>query len=417
MKRARRIEKLIANHRLAAQAETHDRILGSLLDTWRQHQGRRSARQRPALWEILMRKRITKLGLAAAAILVAVLLVSLLTTSSTPAYALEQTIEATRNMRWFHFQWFGGTDSAPGKEAWVERGDSGEVRSVRVNFHEPPQTQVWRQGSTQIWDQGRHRLELCEDDMLTARMIRFAERYDPRGAVEYLRRLEAKGDVRIEIRQSKDGISPVTVTVTYEPNTFLVDRPSPPTRELFSVDPQSKLIQSVEIHTSKDGVYSPRGHWRYCDYNQPFEPGLFNLEDEVPPEVARINVNQATAGLGVERGGLTKDETAIKVVREFLEALIAKDYDTAVRIVGIWHTEPERKAALRRQLENWHVVRIVSMDAPLPPPPMAGPGTLQVPCTVEVQKEGQAVEVQRCTFYPCPVPGHNDRWCVQKFDF
>lgn len=418
MKRTRSIEKLVVNLHHPADAGTHDRILGHLLDTWRQHQEQRSAQPRPAFREILMEKPITKWSLAAAAVLVGAVLVALLNTSSTPAYALEQTIEATRNMRWFHLKYSPArADDKLQREAWVERGDAGEVCRVRVNFYEQHETQVWRRGCTQIWNEGRHRLELCEDDALTARMIRFADRYDPKGALEHLGRMAAEGRVRIEVQQSSDGVSPNVVTGTYEPNTYLLDRPSPPVREQFFVDPQSKLIQSIEMYLLKDGVSSPAGVWQYCDYNQPFEPAIFDLENEAPPEVTRINVNEATAGLGVERGTLTREEIAVKVAREFFEALIAKDYDTAVRIFGTWHTEPERKAALRRQCENWNVVRIVSIGTPPPPPPMTGPGTLRVPCTIEVQKEGQAVEVQHAELYPCPVPGHNDRWCVQKFDY
>ncbi len=415
MKRARSIEMLVANLRHPADAGTHDRILGHLLDTWKRHQEQRSAGLRPTLWEILMRKRITKFGLAATAILVVTLLASLLTTSSTPAYALDQTVEATRNMRWFHLKYGRARDDDTlQREAWVERGDDGQVRNVRVNFCEQNMTEVWRQGHLETWNRGNNTLLLGEDEYSNAMMVRFADRYDPKGAIEHLRRMEGEGKVRVEVEQSSDGVRPALVTATYEPNTFLVDRPCPAVRELFFVDPGSKLLQSVEIYLLKDGAPSPAGVWRYCDYNQPFEPGIFDLQSELPADIKRIDINQATAGLGVERGGLTKEEIAIKVVRDFFQALIARDYDEALRIYG--DTDAARKAALRRRFENWHVVRIVAIDAPLPPPPQTATGTLRVPCTIEVQKDGQTVEVQRCTLYPCPVLGHNDHWWAQRID-
>jgi hypothetical protein len=416
MKRARRIEELVVNLRHPADAAMHNRILGHLLDTWRQRQEQRSAHQRSAPWETLMRKPITKFSLAATAILAAALVVPLLTTSSTPAYALEQTIDATRNMRWFHLKYCrAADDDTLQREAWVERGDDGHVRNVRVNFSGQNVTEVWRQGHLETWNRGNNTLRLLEDEYSTAIMVRFAERYDPKGAIEHLRRMEGEGKVQVEVKPSRGGVRPVVVAATYEPNTFLVDHPSPPVRELYLVDPQSKLLQSVEVYLLQDGVSSPAGVWRYCDYNQPFEPGIFDLESELPPDIKRIDINQATAGLGVERGDLTKEEIALKVVRDFLEALIAEDYDEALRIYV--DMDAERKAALRPRLENWHVVRIVAIGTPLPPPPPTAPGALRVPCTVEVQTESQAVEVRRGTLYACPVPGHNDHWCVQRLNF
>jgi len=416
MKRANSIEKLVVNLRQPADPGTHDRILGHLLETWRQHQERRPALPRPALWEILMRKRITKWSLAAAAVLAVALGASLLTTSSTPAYALDQTIEAMRNMRWFHLKYCRGPDDDTlQREAWVERGDDGQVRNVRVNFHDQSMTEVWRQGHLEAWNRSDNTLLRGEDGYSTAMMVRFADRYDPKGAIEYLRRMEAEGKVQVEVQQSRDGASPVVVTATYEPNTFLVERPSPPIREVFIVDPSSKLIQSAEIHVLNDGVSSLAGVWQYCDYNQPFEPGIFELEDELPPDVKRTDINQATAGLGVERGGRSKEEIAVKVVRDFLEALIAKNYDEALRLYG--DTDPERRAAVRhRFVDNWPVVRMVTIVAPQPPPPATPTGTLRVPCTVEVQKDDQATEVRHWTLYPCPVIGHNDHWWIPRID-
>jgi len=415
MRQATDIEKLVVNLRHPADAGMHDRILGHLLDTWRQHQEQRSAGRRPALWEILMEKRITKLSLAATAVLVVVLLVSLLTTSSTPAYALDQTVEATRNMRWFHLKYCRAReDDTLQREAWVERGDDGRVRNVRVNFHDQNMTEVWRQGHLETWNRGNNTLLVGEDGYSTAMMVNFADRYDPRGAIEHLRRTEREGKVRVEVEQSSDGVRPVMVTATYEPNTFLVERPSPAVRELFFVDPRTRLIQSAEIYLRKDGTSSLAGVWRYCDYNQPFQPGIFDLQGELPPDIKRIDINQATAGFGVERGGLTKEEIAVKVIRDFFQALIARDYDEALRIYG--YTDAEAKAALRRNFESWHVVRIVAIDAPLPPPPQTAAGTLRVPCTIEVRKDDQTVEVQRYTLYPCPVLGHNDHWWVQRID-
>ncbi|OHB62871.1 MAG: hypothetical protein A2Y77_00195 [Planctomycetes bacterium RBG_13_62_9] len=170
------------------------------------------------------------------------------------------------------------------------------------------------------------------------------------------------------------------------------------------------LIRSVEISTWRDGAYVSCGLWRYCDYNEPFDPALFDLEDEVPTDVTRIDL--ATLDFGLEQNGLTKEQCAVNIVRALFEALIAEDYDKAIKIYGIWHTNPETKPATWECIKNLNVVRIVSIGDPLPPLPMAHMTSLRVPCTIEVQKEGQTVQVQLDQLSASPVLGNSRRWHV-----
>jgi len=65
MRRGQAIRKLMRGLRHPASDEIHERILGNLLTVLRQRQELRSVVVQPALWGILGKKRVTKLGLAA----------------------------------------------------------------------------------------------------------------------------------------------------------------------------------------------------------------------------------------------------------------------------------------------------------------------------------------------------------------
>ncbi len=54
------------------------------------------------IWRTIMKSPITKLATAAVIIIAAVLLITILDKSATPAYALEHTIEAGRSIRYIH---------------------------------------------------------------------------------------------------------------------------------------------------------------------------------------------------------------------------------------------------------------------------------------------------------------------------
>jgi len=80
-------------------------------------EARRSA-EPPNIWRIIMNSKITKLATAAAVILVVVLGVTLIDKSATPAYAIEQTIQAMRlvsSVRAYCTDWDGSKG-----EVWVQ---------------------------------------------------------------------------------------------------------------------------------------------------------------------------------------------------------------------------------------------------------------------------------------------------------
>jgi hypothetical protein len=198
------------------------------------------------------------------------------------------------------------------------------------------------------------------------------------------------------------------------PNIFITEGTSPQMREIASVDHVTKLVTSIELYKLKDGEYVGCGVWEYPDYDTLFEPGIFNLEGEAPADVKRLDL--MTLDIGLEQTDLTKKEIAVKVVRSFLQALIAKDYDRAIKIYG--YEDPDEKEGLLKSFEKLNIVRIISIDEPITPRlEFDSQGRLKVPCKVELEEDGQIIEWQIEDVFAQRVTGHPNRWRVEgKFE-
>ncbi|MGC8643255.1 MAG: zf-HC2 domain-containing protein [Isosphaeraceae bacterium] len=87
---------------------------------------------------------------------------------------------------------------------------------------------------------------------------------------------------------------------------------------------QEHIALCVE-HYGKKGSRSFVLMRDYLDYNKEFDPSVFH------PETPKwyITVDQTKTKIGLEKGNLTDDQIATKVIREFLEAMIAGDFKKA----------------------------------------------------------------------------------------
>jgi hypothetical protein len=220
--------------------------------------------------------------------------------------------------------------------------------------------------------------------------------------------LERKGDVEIEIQEPADKTDPIILTCTWLPNTFLTDGKSPQMRTIVFVDQVTKLVSSIEVYRLEDGEYEACGVWEYPDYDTLFEPGIFDLEGQVPADVKRLDL--MTLDIGLEQTDLTEEEIAVKVVRSFLQALIAKDYDRAIKIHG--YEDPDEKEGLLKRFEKLNIVRIISVGDPVYPR-FASWDRLEVPCKVELEENGRIIEWQIEDVLALRVIGHANRWRVK----
>jgi hypothetical protein len=98
--KSQNIEKVIKDFCATAKtdvkttAEMDTRIISDATAAHQISKKEQSANLRPNIWRIIMKNKMTKLSAAAVIIIAAILSITILEKSVTPAYAIEQTIEA-----------------------------------------------------------------------------------------------------------------------------------------------------------------------------------------------------------------------------------------------------------------------------------------------------------------------------------
>jgi hypothetical protein len=382
MKRHHEIEGLISEVRYRSNASVRERIRRRVDDLWRH---RRPAEACTCMRYILGRGTMTtlsRLAFAASVIVVIGVLVGLLHKSGGPAYALDQTLDAVKDIRYFHFRLLRGSDR-PDREAWVEYDPNGSIRNVRVNYYDMNAVAVWSDGISQYWRQEEKELCIWEDSEYTEKILLFVRRYNPRQAIAYLQERARDGGIQVDIDQPDGSTDPVTVTVAYDPNTFLIGRPAPRMRELFRINPATKWITHVEIERFQQDRYVREGVWEYVDYNRPFDPNTFDLKAEVPPDEGLSDVTGIAMGIAQDR--LSDEDVSVRLVRAFLDAWMAKDYDKAAQIHG--YAAMGETRSLAKILGRKNVLRVISLGpAVRADRPLRG---LLVPGEVEYEENGQ----------------------------
>ncbi|HUS72793.1 MAG TPA: hypothetical protein VMY06_06965 [Sedimentisphaerales bacterium] len=348
--------------------------------------GRPSAPTRPLnIGRIIMKSPITKLAAAAVIIIGALVSINLLDKSIPKAYALVHTIEANHTVRYLHIKDFSSEHKDEPKEIWVECGELGQIENARMHMPEwdspddGAKAIVWNQNKVQVYFKKKNLLFIAADKTVADRMLMLVQECDPRLAVKRLYEQKTAGKVKIEIDEPSDKTKPIVVTATYLPESS-----SPHRRVVLFVDQATKLVTATEFYQLKDDEYQYTGVQEYYDYNQTIDAKMFTLDAEVPADVMRID--QTIQDVGLAQGNLSDEEVAVEVARQFFEALIAADYAKAGKLL-------EGIPADRMQQELGHIkyLRIISIG-PAGPHPNPKTGGLVVPCTVEIEKDGQISE-------------------------
>jgi hypothetical protein len=331
----------------------------------------------------IMKNPITKLAAAAVIIVGVVLTVAIWEKTTPPAYALEQTIQASHSVRYLRIKDFKKGMEEP-KEFWLEFDEHGDIKNIRAHMPEwespsdGAKVVIWREGKATVWFKKKKALLTIKEKRFADKIAAAVHLFDPKLAIQRFSEMEKRGLVKIEIEEPSKKTEPVIVTATYLPEAkefgLLADR------TVLFVDQTTKLLISLEgYHLAEGGDYELTGWTEFHDYNQRIDPHLFVLDD-LPSDVMQID--QTIQDIGLEQGDLSDEEIAVKVVREFYEALIAKDYAKAGRLL-----EGIPAARIEEMFEDLKIVRIISIGEPKPHP-TPGVGGFMVPCKLEIEKDG-----------------------------
>ncbi len=385
------VSKLIGKLKLQASAEldkkVHDDISMALGGP---------AHAKPDIWRIIMKSRISKLAAAVMILIAVAISVTILDKSVTPAYAIEQTIEANRGLWFIHLKCEPSTHGSV-DEIWAQFDDNRQLTHLRMNFLDTadgPKDVVWHEGKAQVLLKAKNRIVVVREEEILANLKMSYESFDPKRIVEELYQAQGSENVQIEIQESSADGEPITITMT--------KKGSPNVRAVFKVDPETKLLQQEERYKLEDGEYKFLGRTRYLDYNNPADSEIFILKP--PADVIRID--KTTGEVGLEQGNLTDEEVAEEVVRKFFEALIAENYAGAGQFFGGLPAD-----FIQKTFGHLKFLRIISVG-PVGPHPEPETKGLVVHCTVEIEHEGETAEWKLETIGVREVYNKPGRWSI-----
>jgi len=399
--------RLVHNGKALAQTDLENNVMNRII---REQNVRLKAAEQAsaglAIRRLIMKSPISKLVIAAAVIVVAI--VSLQFLGGPAAYAIEQTITANHSVRYLHIKLPHGDQDEP-KEFWIACDENGQVQSVRIQIPEwasqddGAKTVTWNQGIAKVWFHRKNSFLICRDETVQKWVLNMVQNSDPRDAVERLSEAEKQGKLTLDIQQPADKTQPIIVTAMYP-----ADGKSPARQEVFHVDPATKLVTMIEYYREDaEGKLVYVGRQENYDYNVPIASEIFVLDDEVPANV--IRVDQVAEAPGLPQGTMTDQQVVVACVREFWEAIKAQDYAKAGMMFG---GIPAEK--MQQWFGRMKVVSIVSIGEPTPHP-NPGVGGFVVPCTVEIENpDGTKFtrEFPRIAVRQVDREFHPDRWNI-----
>jgi len=418
MKPPKDIERLIASYRVRTDDALDRRVLADASAALASLATRAPVGKpsRLWIWSIIMRNQWTKSAAAATILAVAGVALWIFGRSATPSFALEHILKASQAVRTVHAQSVSPPAAEP-QEMWLEYDDRGEALRIRVEegTGKTFRIMVWGNGELRWFSPATNKL-IVMHKRVEGELRRAREAWDPKFAVESIHRLEQQGTVKIRVQEPKAAGEPVTLeaTETKRPEESRPGRHA--VRYVLLVDPQTKLVTQRDEYRLVEGSYRLQDRRRYLEYDVPIDPGKFVLE---PPK--NVELEDRTQGIGMAQGKMSDAEAAAAVLRQYLEALIAKDYATAGKL---YNGKPAEE--LRRWVEEHlkiRYLRVVSIGKP-EPMPESGPRVFQVPFAFEIEKDGvkeicgppvksgPGPRTQR-TATVRPVVGQPDRWVIE----
>jgi len=218
----------------------------------------------PNIWRMIMNSKITKLATVAVVILAVVLSVSLLDRSATPAYAIEQTIQAMRSVssvRAYCTDWDGSKgevwvqiDPETGQEEYYY-SDIGNLLIVAT-----PQ-------KTFYYHKDKNLVRIRSEHVLAAE-VRFSRLFED--LPDLIRRLDGKLDYKSEF--DRDLQKEVIKVHGYIP----AQKDFGEKEFIINVDPKTKLPINTETIKAAPGQ-GVKSVDRF-EYNMPIPKGLFDFE-------------------------------------------------------------------------------------------------------------------------------------------
>ena len=389
-----------------SQFEPGSEVTARDLEKVRKRLAEQTSGQQPGeqkIWRIIMKSKITKIAAAAVIVLAVIFSMTIFDKSMPLAYAIEQTIQASHSVQYLHIRAITPSHEDQPVEFWIEFAQDGQPKNMRLNLPDwmapgdGPREVIWKGNKKQEWLKEKNILTTTEDEASAAQILKMIENLDPKLAVTRLQEKQEQGKVELEINEPADKAEPIIVTAT-----STKEDDSSFQRKVLYIDQATKLVSAIELYKLKNGEYQLMKKLEFYDYNQPIDAKMFMFKD-VSDDAEHIDLMT----IGLARGNLSDEEIAVEVVRQFLEALIAKNYDKASKLCpGVPADD------IKEMFGEVNIIRVVSMGKPIL---YSETNHFRVPYELEVEMEGKIILLKQQGPLVQHLAGQPDRWAICGF--
>jgi len=401
MKPAENIEKLIKNLDLDidTNAKAEQKILNELIEAHEKSKKMKSAFIELTIRRKIMNNRITKFAAAAVVLAAVVLSITIFDNTVQEAYAIEQSIKASHTVETLHIRLYRSSEAvANGQydEAYVKYDPSGKLESARMEFaqsSDSPETIVWSNNVAKVWKHSKKSVLVTREPKMAREMEEMAVQLDPKRTLQNLYEMQQKGEQDVKITEPEEEGDLITIEVVHDKG-----------RDVFYVDPESKLLVRFEKQILNGQDYVVTNAMEISGYNEPIDENVFTLGD-LPKDVFVVDkVNQE---IGLAQGNLSDDEIVAEVATQFFQALIDEDYAKAGLLMeGL---PPER---IKTMFHIVKFVRIVSIGKVVPHSDPLTRG-LSIPCEIEMEHAETGERMTDTSNVGIrKVQGRPDRWTI-----
>ncbi|UCE50576.1 MAG: hypothetical protein JSW47_10510, partial [Phycisphaerales bacterium] len=329
-----------------------------------------------------MKNKIAKLAVAALIMTAALLSLDIFDfdIGTAPAYALTQTIEANHAIKTIHLRIVEGGENIENDEfsdCWIKYDDAGLVSNFRCNTYEDGHENgdnhvyaVWDEGILRIWRPRQNLVIIIRVNNIEKYWEDFAKEYDPKLILKWLYVSQGNEATKLQINEPAEDSNSIYVTAINSADK---------TRLELVIDPKTKLVKDLSRYYLGEQEDRLDTRIEVLAYNKSIDPSMFELE--IPDDA--LVIDQVDRLVGLEQGDLTNNDIAVRVVREVLEATIAKDYDKASNLM-----EGDPGDAIEECIEEEFEARLVRIVSIGQTEPYEGVEFLRsVPCEIEVENE------------------------------
>jgi hypothetical protein len=321
------IHKLIKKLHVKAGPELDQRVHNDISKALAESKQIQPAATQPNIWRIIMKNKTTKLATAAAVILIAILGITVLDKTTTPVWAIDETIDLLREFNGIHFS--GTMLDEQGKEVYFEAW-------ARANEDQTASNHLRLETKTGEIDvvSGHRRYQY---DPAT-QTVKITEGYGPAirpwpGAqmLETLKKMTLDWNQRYG-KDPATGRDRVFVTCSHpavpEPRSWW-----------FEFDIESTLLVSMKQWPNMTRKGAPSFYAKSIIYFEDLPDEMFHFEipegARTVPALTERNDKLQDPNSGMLIGNMTEEQACEEIVHRYWQAIIEHDWQTAALLYPI----------------------------------------------------------------------------------